>query len=301
MTETVAVTGGNGRVGRSVLAHLNEEGYRTINLSRGKQDESHSDVYLTTDLLDAGEVYGSLAKSGADAVVHLGMLPTPDVTPGYRTYESNVMSSYQVLEAAGALGIDTVVLASSFSAIGGGYEPEPITVDYLPVDEDHRLTPSNPYGMGKQTLEIVADGFARRSEDRPRTITSLRFPWIVDDELAYETFLEADRTLAGLRASGDFHAQRNTLFTYVHVSDAVNLVRRTVEADFTGHERIWVSAPDTSVETPSREIAAKVFPHVEVRGGLNECDYAALVDTTKAQELFDWIPEWSWRQLQNSE
>ncbi|WP_458189455.1 NAD-dependent epimerase/dehydratase family protein [Haladaptatus sp. NG-WS-4] len=297
MIKTVAVTGGNGRVGRGVLAYLNDEGYRTVNLSRGKRDEEYSDTYLTTDLVEAGEVYGSLAKSDADAVVHLGMVPTPNVTPGYRTYESNVMSSYHVLEASGALGIDTVVLASSFSAIGGGFEPAGITVDYLPVDEDHRLTPSNPYAMGKQALEIVADGFARRADDRPQSITSLRFPWVVDDALARETFVETDRTLAGMRASEHFHTQRNTLFTYVHMSDAVDLVRRAVEADFDGHERIWVSAPDTSAETPTRELITDVFPDVEVRGELDEHDYMALVDTTKAQNLFNWKPEWSWRQL----
>ncbi|WP_435158405.1 NAD-dependent epimerase/dehydratase family protein [Haladaptatus sp. DFWS20] len=297
MIETVAVTGGNGRVGQGVLAHLNDEGYRTVNLSRGKRDEKHSDEYLTTDVLDTGEVYGSLAKSTADAIVHLGMLPTPDVTPGYQTYKSNVMSSYHVLEAAGALGIDTVVLASSFSAIGGGFEPEGITVDYLPLDENHRLTPSNPYGMGKQMLEITADGFARRVDDRPRTITSLRFPWVVDDTLARKTFVKGDRTLAGMRASDHFHTQRNTLFTYVHMSDVVDLVQRAVEATFDGHECIWVSAPDTSAETPTRELIAEVFPEVDVRCDFAEHDHSTLVDTAKAQNLFGWTPEWSWRQL----
>ncbi|WP_226021455.1 NAD-dependent epimerase/dehydratase family protein [Halomicrobium salinisoli] len=295
MTETVAVTGGNGRVGRAVLAHLNEAGYRTVNLSRGKQSEEESDDYLTTDTLDAGEVYGSIAKSDADAVVHLGMLPTPDATPGFRTYESNAMSSYHVLEAAGELGVDRVALASSFSAMGGGFEPEPITVDYLPVDEDHRLTPSTPYGMGKQALEVAADGFARRPDDRPRTITSLRFPWVVDDEMARETFVEADRTLERLRESEHFSTQRNTLFSYVHVSDAVDLVRRAVEADFDGHERVWLSAPDTSAQTPTREVVAELYPDADLRDLDDE--YAALVDTGKAESLFGWTPEWSWRDL----
>ncbi len=297
MTETVAVTGGNGRVGRRVIAHLTDEGYRTVNCSRGKRDEDRADAYLTTDLLAAGEVYGSLAKSDADAVVHLGMLPTPESTPGFRTYESNALSSYLVLEAAGELGIDTVALASSLSAIGGGYEPEPIDVDYLPVDEAHPPRPSTAYGIGKQTLEIVADGVARRPTDRPRTITSLRFPWIVDDDLAREAFLEADRTLAGLRDAGEFHTQRNALFSYVHLSDAVDLVRRTVEATFDGHERVWVSAPDTSAEMPTRELAAAVFPDAERRDSFGEGEHAALIDTAKAETLFDWAPEWSWRQL----
>jgi nucleoside-diphosphate-sugar epimerase len=299
MPESVAVTGGNGRVGQYVLEHLASEGYRTTNLSRGKRDETHSDAYIRTDLLDAGGVYGALAQSDADAVVHLGMVPTPDHTPGYRTYESNVMSSYHVLEAAGELGVDTVVLASSFSAIGGGFEPDPITVDYLPIDEAHRLTPSNPYAMGKQALEIAADGFARRSENAPDTITSLRFPWVVDDDTARETFAEADRTLAGLRDSGHFHTQRNTLCGYVHATDAVTLVEAAVEASFVGHERVWVSAPDTSAETPSAELAAELYPDADYRGPTadDENPYAALIDTAKAKRVLGWEPTWSWRQL----
>jgi nucleoside-diphosphate-sugar epimerase len=296
MTRTVAVTGGNGRVGGHVLAHLNDEGYRTVDLSRGKRDEGHSDRYLTTDLLDAGEVYGSLAACDPDAVVHLGMIPTPDNTPEHRTFESNAMSTYHVLEAAGGLGIDTVTLASSLSAIGGGFESAPVTVDYLPVDEDHRLTPSNPYGLGKQTLETIADGFARRPSDCPRTITSLRFPWIVDDDIAREAFVEPDRTLAGMRDSAHFHTQRNTLFSYVHASDATDLVRRTIEADFDGHERVWVSAPDTSAETPSRDLAAELYPDAEVRRDLGG-EFGALIDTSTAEDLFDWSPAWSWREL----
>jgi nucleoside-diphosphate-sugar epimerase len=299
MPESVAVTGGNGRIGKHVLDHLTTAGYRTVNLSRGKRDETYSDAYIKTDLLDAGEVYGALAKSDADTVVHLGMIPTPDQTPGYRTYESNVMSSYHVLEAAGELGIDTVALASSFSAIGGGFEPDLITVDYLPIDEDHRLTPSNPYAMGKQTLEIAADGFARRSTDAPETIASLRFPWVVDDDLAQETFVEADRTLAGLRNSAHFHTQRNTLCGYVHVTDAVALVEAAIEASFAGHERLWVSAPDTSAETPSAELAAELYSDADYRGqtGDDGSPYTALIDTTKAERLLGWEPTWSWRQL----
>jgi nucleoside-diphosphate-sugar epimerase len=181
--------------------------------------------------------------------------------------------------------------------MGGGYEPEPIDVDYLPVDEAHPLRPSTAYGIGKQTLEIVADGFARRSADRPRTITSLRFPWVVDDGLSREAFLEVDRTLTGLRDAGEFRTQRNTLFSYVHLSDAVDLVRRTVDATFDGHERVWVSAPDTSVEAPSRELAETVYPDADRRDALDEGEHAALIDTGNAETLFDWVPEWSWRQL----
>ncbi|MDS0283537.1 NAD-dependent epimerase/dehydratase family protein [Haloarcula onubensis] len=294
MTDTVAVTGGNGQIGRAVLDHLSGVGYRTVNLSRGSREESHADAYLRTDTLEMGEVYGSLAKSDADAVVHLGMIPTPESGPGYRTFESNAMSTYHVLEAASGLGIDTVALASSLSAVGGGFEPDPIAVDEFPVDESQRPTPSTSYGLGKQTLEILADGFARRS-DGPRTITSLRFPWVVDDEMARETFVEPDRRLAALRDSEHFRTQRNTLFAYAHVSDVVSLVEATVTASFDGHERVWVSAPDTVTETPTRELLAEVYPDAELRDGFPDSEYASLVDTAKATSLFDWQPQRRWR------
>jgi hypothetical protein len=89
-----------------------------------------------------------------------------------------------------------------------------------------------------------------------------------DDSLARETFVKDDRTLDRMRNSDDFHTQRNMLFTYVHLSDAVELVRSAVEATVSGHERFWVSAPDTSVETPTRDLAREVSPDIEVRDSL---------------------------------
>lgn len=296
MVATVAVTGGNGRIGRAVLAHLSDAGYRTVNLSRGSREESHADAYLRTDMLEMGEVYGSLAKSDADAVVHLGMIPTPEGGPGYRTFESNAMSTYHVLEAAGELGVETVALASSLSAVGGGFEPEPITVDAVPLDERCPQRPSTSYGIGKQSLEVVADGFARRA-DGPTTITSLRYPWVVDDATARETFVEPDRRLAALRDSPDFLTQRNTLFAYAHMADVVELVEETVTATFEGHERVWVSAPDTVTETPTEALIEAVYPEADVREGFPDSEYASLVDTSKAQSLFDWTPQRRWRDL----
>jgi nucleoside-diphosphate-sugar epimerase len=266
-----------------------------VNLSRGSREESNADAYLRTDTLEMGEVYGSLAKSDADAVVHLGMIPTPESGPGFKTFESNAMSTYHVLEAATELGVDSVTLASSLSAIGGGFEPDSITVDFVPVDESHRLTPSTAYGLGKQTLETVADGFARRA-DGPRTISSLRFPWVVDDERARETFVEPDRQLASLRDSPRFHTQRNTLFAYVHVSDVAELVAKTVTAGFEGHERFGVSAPDTVTETPTAKIVESVFPEAKRRDGFPESEYAALLNTSKAESLLEWTPKWQWRE-----
>jgi nucleoside-diphosphate-sugar epimerase len=292
--DTVAVTGGNEELGQAVLGHLSDRGYETVNLNRGKRHGDVADGYLTTDLTDAGETYGSLAKSDADAVVHLGMVPTPDRTPPHVTYESNAMSTYHVLDAAGNLGVDTVVLASSLSALGAGFEEDPVDVRYLPVDESHPLTPTTPYGLGKQTLEVVADGFGH-ADGPTTTISSLRFPWVTDEAAMRETFVEADRSLDGLRENGDFHTARNTLFSYLAMSDAVRVVRRAVEADFDGHERFWAVAGDTTTDLASADIVERLYPDAERRASLS--GHQSLVSTEKAETKLGWAAERSWRDL----
>lgn len=289
---TVAVTGGNGQVGRGVLRELAEHGYRTINLSRGSRREDVADGYHRTDLLDAGEVYGSLAACGADAVVHLGMVPRPDGGPGHVTFESNVMTTYHVLEAAQNLGIDSVAVASSMSALGAGFDPDPVRLDYLPVDEEHPVDPRDPYALGKRVLEVTADGIGRRN-DGP-TVSTLRFPIVMGDETIRDVFVDSDRSLDAIRDASYYHSVRNTLFAYVHLDDLARLFRRCIEADFDGHETFWASAPDTTVDLPTAALVEAEYSGVRVETeGFGE--YGSLVDTAKARELLGWEAEESWR------
>jgi nucleoside-diphosphate-sugar epimerase len=287
--DTVAVTGGNGQLGSALLADLAERGYRTVNLSRGARRESVADRYLRTDLLDPGEVYGSLARADPDAVAHFGAIPRPDESPGHVTFRSNAQTPYHVLEAAEALGVETVVLASSLSAMGAGFEDE-VTVEYLPVDESHPLTPSNPYGIGKQVGEVVADGFGRR-DGPPTTVVSLRFATVMDDAELRTVFAEADRTPEGVREAGFFEKARKTLFAYLRVEDAVSLAVRALSADFAGHEVFFGAARDTTVDAPSEELATRY--DAEIRDDLT--GYESLIDTAKAEETLGWRTERSWR------
>jgi nucleoside-diphosphate-sugar epimerase len=290
--ETIAVTGGNGKVGEATLAHLSDHGYEAVNVARGKQREAVSDGYLTTDLLDAGEVYGSIARSGADAVVHMGTIPGPQSHPGHVTFESNVMSSWNVLEAATRLGLDSVVLASSVNVMGAAYQDAPTHVEYLPVDEAHPLTPRDPYALGKHAIEVIADGYGRRP-DAP-TLSSLRYPWVAtSDELRAE-FVENDRSLAGLEGAWH-HTTRDTLFSYLHVEDGVAVARLAAEADHDGHESFWAVAADTTADAPSSVVATEYFPGAAVREPLDGRE--TLVSVDKARELLGWEPERSWTDL----
>lgn len=291
---TIAVTGGNGTVGSHLLAHLADHGYETVNLSRGSRREDHSDRYVRVDLTDAGAVHGAFAKADPDAVVHLGMIPTPDSNPDHDVFASNAQSTWHVLEAAEAQGVERVTLASSLCAVGAGFEPDPVTHSSLPIDEEIPCTPSTSYGVGKQTLEVVADGFGRRA-GAPTQVASLRYPWVTTERDIRETFVEPDRTLGAVRdlPEDEWWSARNSLFTYVHVDDAVRATRLAAETDLDGHERFFLSASDTNLETPTSDVLDECFPDAERRRDFEA--YEALLDTSKAEDLLGWEPAKSWR------
>jgi len=287
----VAVTGGNGRIGKAILRNLNEFGYWTVNLARGKRREEISDQYITTDLLDPGNVYASMAKCEAEAVIHMGTIPGPNSHPGYVTYRSNVMSSYHILEAASFLKLESVCLASSINAIGYAYQEAPVEIFYLPLDEEHPATPRDPYGLGKRVMEITADGFGRLDRP-PRTIVTLRYPWVVKEEQLRRTYKEADRSLPALRGFPD---PSGPLFTYIHIEDAAEIARLAIEADFEGHENFWAVAKDTTAEVSTETLIEEFYPHVELRTDFSRT--RSLIDTRKAEKLLNWKPKRSWRHL----
>ena len=286
--DTVLITGATGRIGPTVVDRLDQ--YRVVGNSRSGGDVG--DAHLRGDVTDPGDAYGVLAKSGADAVVHLGMLSNPDETPGHTTFESTVQSTYNVLEASAALGVESVVLASSMAALGTGFDPDPVRLSYLPVDEEHPLTPCDPYGLAKQVMEVTAEGVGRRA-DAP-TITSLRVPWMPRPEEIRRQFVERDRSLSALRGHESYHSIRNTLFSYLHAEDAADLVAGAVEADHAGHEAVWATAADTTVDCPTEELVAAEYPDVEPTKEFE--GYESLVSTEKARDLLGWEPRRSWRE-----
>jgi NAD(P)-dependent dehydrogenase (short-subunit alcohol dehydrogenase family) len=69
MDRTVAVTGGSGKLGRTVVAALIEEGWTVVNFDRVPSPDSRA-RFIRTDLTDYGQVVEAL--SGIDEV-HSGV------------------------------------------------------------------------------------------------------------------------------------------------------------------------------------------------------------------------------------
>lgn len=128
------------------------------------------------DLNDMGSVLEALmeldmAYSGVDSIVHLAAVPSPGQKSSSIQFNTNVSSTYNILEAARKLKITNVVLASSETLIGIPFYPT--LPSKLPITEENERRPESAYSLSKLVGEVIAEEHARWN---PQTkIISMRF------------------------------------------------------------------------------------------------------------------------------
>lgn len=276
---SVVVTGGSGLAGQYVVHNLVQHNIGVLSVDRVSPPEEIS-PYRRADLEELGEVYDCLA--GADAVVHLAAIPRPQYDTSQVVFRTNVMVSYNVLEAAVNLGISRVVYVSSVSVLGVPFNYTPLSPYYVPIDEQHPKTPQDPYALSKKFGEDLAEAFVQRSAGY-LSVVSLRFPWIHTPE----TFREQ---IVPLEDDSD-DAVAN-LWSYIDARDVARACRLALEADVAGHETFFISAPDTFAETPTETLVRRHYPETEIRAELDGTQ--ALISTEKAQRVLGFAAEHTW-------
>jgi len=282
----VVVTGAAGRLGRAVVGLLAGRGVDLLAVDR---EPMHSPGVhaLRADLCDLGQVYGALV--GAGAVIHLAAIPTPVGRPPEEVYRTNILSTFNVFEAAAVLGIRRVVYASSVSALGFPWQhrwSEPL---YLPIDEAHPLLPQDAYGLSKTQGEGIAEAYCRRGAG---SAASLRFSTVLAED-AYEPLL------AGVRRDPGASAQ--LLWSYVDLRDAAWACHLALEAPFDGHVPLFITASDTTAELPTETLVDRYYPGMPRRQPLWDApplaEHWSLLDCTRAREVLGYRPEYTWRQV----
>lgn len=274
----VVVTGGSGMLGRWVVKHFVEQGYEVVNADVKHPAEPLCRTVIV-DLNQLGEVYGVLA--GADAVVHLAAIPVAYSHPNEVTFQNNVMSTYNVLEAAAGLGIRKAVIASSESSYGLVFARERIGPQYVPVDEAHPQVPEDSYGLSKIVNEQTADMMNRRTGMQ---VVSFRLGNVIAPD-AYERFPSFVH---------DPEQRERILWSYIDTRDAAEACRLAVEAEGLGSVALNIAADDSSMAVPSRELMAARFPEVrDFRTAL--AGHESLLSNEKAKRLLNWQPKHAWR------
>lgn len=271
----IAVTGGNGELGRTLIPYLLEQGHAVVSIDRAlppmpQPRPALMPTHLVADVRNFGELVAALR--GCDAVIHLAAHRSPANHPDSVVYIDNTAGSYNALSAAATLGIQRVCLASSINAIGGVFSRAP-RYDYFPVDERHPTYAEDPYSLSKWVMEQQADAFARRFADM--RIASLRFHGLVESR---------ERAVQFSSLAGEVAARH--LWAYTLLSAASRACLLAVTADLRGHEVFYITAPRTAMPAPSIELARQRYPDTPIRGDLS--GHNGFFDCGKAQRVLGW-------------
>ncbi|KRE68357.1 UDP-glucose 4-epimerase [Arthrobacter sp. Soil736] len=276
----IAVTGGSGKLGRHVVRRLVGDGHAVLNLDRAGERSARLAV---VDLRNYGQVLDVILglddrHQGFDAIVHLGAIPAPGLVPDAATFENNMLSTYNVFQAARRAGIKKVVYASSETVLGLPFDVDP---PYIPVDEEYPARPESTYSLVKHLEEQMAIEMTRW--DPELSITGLRFSNVMDAG-DYEDFpsFDADATL-----------RKWNLWGYIDGRDGAQAVVRALENGKPGFEAFIIANEDTVMSRSSASLAAEVFPNVRVTKELGE--HETLLSIDKAKRLLGFAPEHSWR------
>jgi UDP-glucose 4-epimerase len=280
----IVITGAHGKVGRAATQALLDAGHDVlaVDLTRPgfERKPEGSAAYQMADLTDAGQAYAVVR--GADVVVHVAAIPEPTGNPPQVVFQTNLMATFNVLEAAVRFGVKRFVNISSETVPGFFFPERPFLPDYAPVDEEHPVHPQDPYALSKTFGEQLMNAAVERSDIK---VISLRPSWVQNED-NYEQNLGPQVRDAGVLSPN--------LWSYIDVYDLADAIVLAAESDLPGHEVFYIASPDNVGGHDFAAVLKKYYgDKIELRP-LDRVD-ASGISTAKAQRVLGWTPKRSWR------
>ena len=292
MPKNIIVTGGSGVAGKWVVKDLLDHGHQVLNLDRTVLRDSAARTLLT-DLTDAGQVFNALASTTVghefagelkpapiDAIIHFAAIPRVMICPDNEVVRINVMSTYNVLDAASKYGIKKVVIASSETTYGLVFAEHERMPEYLPLDENYPIDPMDSYALSKVVNEATAKAFhARTGAD----IYCLRIGNVIEpaDYAKFPAFF------------ADPGQRRRITWSYIDARDLATAARLGVDTDGLGFQVMNVAADNVSSDLPTAELLSRFYPTVPIRKPLGE--FETLLSNDKIKGLLGFRPAHDWR------
>jgi len=226
----IVFTGGSGKAGRHAVAHLAAHSYAVLNVDL-KPIERLKIPTLIADLTDSGQAFNALTTHATfagfeagepprppDAVVHFAAVPRVLIEPDNVTFSKNVVSTYNVIEAATKLGVRKIVIASSETVYGVCFAEGDKDFHSFPLEEDYDVDPMDSYGLSKVCNEKTARAFALRYG---ADIYALRIGNVIEPN-EYGQFR---------RFLADPGSRKRNAWSYVDARDLGEIVRLCLEKD----------------------------------------------------------------------
>jgi UDP-glucose 4-epimerase len=293
----VLITGACGFVGRELIRELEDHGHDLVLLDRqlpqeatvfvpGSKERAVSPLevnwpFLQVDIMDAAAVIKAL--EGVDAVIHLAAIPTGFPENGIETFTFNALGTFILLDACRQNQVKRFICSSSINAFGTFYwRLSGKAVEYcsLPLSEDFKPVPEDPYSLSKWVNEETCASFTRAYGIHT---AALRFGGIWSHQM-YETTMAA-----GLKPTEKWS---NDLWTWVHIQDIVKGIRQALEHEALPAFGVYtLNAADTRCPEPSMELITKLRPeYADILTHPLE-GRASLLSIDRAKNTFGYNPE----------
>jgi len=165
----ILVTGGAGYIGSHMVRFLGERGHDVVvydNLSTGHRDSVLCGRLIVGDTSDTALLNDLLGRETFDAVVHFAasIVVQESVMDPIKYYRNNFANTLNLLGACVRHDVDKLIFSSTAAVYGIPAE--------VPVREDARISPINPYGASKAMVEQALRDISKVSSLR---YVSLRY------------------------------------------------------------------------------------------------------------------------------
>jgi nucleoside-diphosphate-sugar epimerase len=268
----ILVTGNQGFIGRVVERRLIEAGCEIVGF----------------DIVDGDDIRNpelvSKKTRGCDTIVHLAAVEGRSDT---EVMETNVMGTWNVLNAGSYAKVDKIIFMSSVDVLGI-FQGEGTPL-YLPIDDDYPSHPVSVYSISKKLAEDMCGYFSGRTGI---PVICFRPPGVWD-ESTYHKISDARKRRP--EYEWDPYWEYGA---FIDVRDLAEAVLRALQTDIQGFQKLLLAADDiTTSGLTSLQLVKKLHPDVPWKGGqeYESAPFSALVKSTRAKALLSWSPHYSWR------
>jgi UDP-glucose 4-epimerase len=153
----ILIVGGAGYIGSHMVKYLlDTTAHRVVvldNLYKGHAEAVLGAKLVIGDFGDRDFVEALCKTHEIEALIHFGAhsLVGESVTDPEKYYENNVVKGKRLIDGALAAGVKHVIFSSTAATYG---EPERV-----PIQEDDRTRPTNPYGHTKLAFEGLLESY----------------------------------------------------------------------------------------------------------------------------------------------
>lgn len=290
----IVVTGGAGRLGRSIVAGLAGAGHEVVSFDResSTSPELAGAEQVTIDLADARATRAAITDARADALVHLAAIAVPFSAPEDVILRTNAQLAASVLGGAAAAGVPRIVAASSPTVLGYG-APTGWVPARLPLDEDSPALPWNAYALSKHLIEQALRMLHRQTGDATR-YAAFRPCYVIAPEEWSGAPTQQGHTVR--ERLDDPALSAPAIFNYVDARDVAGFVDTLLSAmpEIPNAEVFFVGADDALAREPLATLVPRFYPGTaEVAASLTGTTPA--FSNAKARRLLGWRPQHDWR------